>query len=267
MKRIVIAIATALSFITVTPAAAQTPAGAYLVPRTLAEESWFTLQYSRDMVTVYIRGITDSETCLRQKVQFIFLTGGNAGSPLPPMTSIPAQWTPADSTGRCRASIRWRLGDTPGIHQVRVRLEREPNSPAANPTVADSQAVQFRVTAHSPANLIVGLARAANQPDDRKYTPIVGADFPIVSNRLEALYPALNHVRFSIATQFGAEAGDNVFLGLEIFPLIEGSRVVAFPLQLSLGYRAGKGSDGGFVSAHYNASAALSSVLGGLGIK
>lgn len=270
MTRFGIALLSALTFLTIHPVAAQptTPPGAFLRPITLGEESWFTLQHSRDEVIVRIIGVNDAVTCLRQKVQFIFLTGGTAASAPPPSASIPAQWVSGDSAGVCQASLRWRLGDTPGVHQLRARLERDTASISAmSPSRADSQAVQFRVTAHAPANLIVGLARTEDQPDDRKYTPIVGADFPIVSHRLEALYPFLNRLRFSIATQFGEDAGDNVFLGLEVFPFIEGPRVVAFPLQLSLGYRTGKGSDGGFVAAHYNASAALSSVLSGLGIK
>ena len=235
---------------------ATTPPEARLSRKTLGEESWFTNQYSRDMVTVGIRGVTDPVVCQKQKVTFMYLTT-TTGSRQIPTETIPAQWVSNErEVGQCQASIRWRLGDAPGLHQLRARLERDPASPVS-PAVVDSQTVQFRATAHAPASLIIGLARGSSEPDEKEYTPIVGADFPIVYHALEPLYPALNHIRISLATQFGAAAGENLFVGLQVFPLLEGPRVTAFPLQFTVGYRTGKGADGAFIAVHYNASSAL----------
>ena len=246
------------------PGAPLTPPAAYLERVTVGEESWFTNQFSRDFITVRLIHVSNPVQCLRQQVVFTFLTSGATG--VIPSVPVPAVWETRDGEARCEARIRWRLGDTPGMHHLTARLVRDTASPA-DPASADRQTVQFRATAHLPPNLIIGLARDPDRDDEKRYTAIVGADFPIVYRRLEALYPALNNVRVSLATQFGADAGRNLYVGLQLFPLVEGPRVTAFPLQLTAGYRTGRGKDGAFVAAHYNASGALASVLTGFVVK
>lgn len=229
------------------------------------ETRWFTNQYSRKPLLIALVNARTVAACEALTVRFINLSPGTTSVP-PQTLVVNAEWEAAAADGeQCRVRYRWRFGDIPGRQDLLMRVERAVPDVAAS---SISGALRIHGTAHVPATLFVGLAypdRLATG-DDRKSRAIVGADFPLVWRGFAALYPTLDHFRFTVATSFG-KPGDDIYWGLQVLPLIEGPRVVGFPLAVSVGHRWARGGNGIYVAGTYNASGLVKEALGGLGIK
>jgi hypothetical protein len=189
----------------------------------------------------------------------------------------------------CYASIRWRLSDNPGENMLRARLVPK-DSAAVWASVADSSMIDFTMIGHAPPNIVVGLswlrggvrkvrlepssdsstARQDSIKHTRAFQPILGIDFPIVipsaSHRIQR---ALSGFRPVIATSYG-DPGWDLYLGIELLPLKYGSRVMANPLQFSIGSRLGLNHSQTsclYLAGHISAISAISDFLGGIGVK
>lgn len=267
MSRALLALCSLLAVALPSTAVGQDPASLLVLDD--GEERWFTNQYSREPVVIGVTGIGAAQDCERRLVRFTNQTPATSSEPKS-VQEITPQWMDSVTGPKCRAFYRWRLGDIPGRQDLQVRLLRLEKE-LGTETAAAGATQTLHAIAHLPANMIVGLAhpsRSEQDEEERRFQPVVGVDFPLVWRGLARLgaYPALDRARVAVTTAFG-RPGEDVYVGLQIMPLLEGPRAAAFPVQVGFGYHWGKGEEGGYVAAYYNATSVLKDALGGLGIK
>jgi hypothetical protein len=155
---------------------------------------------------------------------------------------------------------------------MQARLARDTTKVVAG-SAAVSGVIDFDANAHAPANIVVGAAylpggingvqgdTATIVQRSRSFQPILGFDLPLAANFIPA-WGWLDHVRLLFATSIRDVASD-LYIGLELFPLPEGSRGEVFPFQASIGSRIGfKSSENFFLAIHYSATSVLSTLVG-----
>jgi hypothetical protein len=131
--------------------------------------NWFTGQMLGGDFIVRVEEATPA-TCQKITVMFRALDGAPGTAPLaPPMSEVAGQWTVVDE-GRdgnprreeCRASTRWRLGDTPGDQRLLAQIKRDP-AHLVDTTVL-GQVALWHAVAHAPPSFIAGFSYSFSPP-------------------------------------------------------------------------------------------------------
>ena len=242
---------------------------AYITAIDRGDRRWFTGQYLAKSVGVVVHNV-DGQQCLRRRVQFIPLTAAVGSGTEIKFLELRGQW----DGKACAASMRWRMSDVPGQQRLQARLVRSDTVWVSDYALARTTA-DFTATAHAHGSVLIGAVYvpggitgvSGGAPDEiekkeRSFQPVIGIDLPILLSVLPK--PGfLDNVRGVLATSL-RDIGSDLYVGIQLFPLLTGARGGAFPLQGSIGSRIGFKSHGNgfFIALHYNASGALSTALG-----
>lgn len=247
--------------------------------------TWFVGRYVPDTAVVAITGLNavpvsgpsvlDSlaALCEAQVVVFKPLANDSAKP-----DTVRARYELGNGVPSCLARSRWKLGSASGEQQFHVELVAARTHVASSTGPGVVPAVDFTATAREPAHLVVGLAAIVggvsflepNQTDSATkrsaFQPVVGVDAPLVVGA-HVRNDLLDHTRLLFASFFG-NPGFDLYLGVELPPLLLGPPAEQFPVQLAVGRRFGLGHTNGAwaVALTYDATGILSNALAGLGI-
>jgi hypothetical protein len=222
---------------------------------------------------------TDAATCHQRSVIFRATGGAPAGDKAlsAPFAEVAGQWTEINEAANgggtrheCRATTRWRLGDTPGEQRLTASVKRDTSKPV-DPKVAESVA-HWDAVAHAPPSFIAGFSFADRGPKDtlteravnERGQPWFGVEFtPFVE--LARAFPSVKHVvrlRMMLATSY-RKPGYDLYVGFSPLSLIE-ERVSALPVQIMVGrrYTRAGGTSSWFVGGSIQASAVLAGAFG-----
>lgn len=285
MRRSLLVLATLLAWAPPASLAAQALRvdSVYLRPIQKGDNAWYATQLTNYVRAVSLVGVRDATACERRQVEFSYLSNAPVNNAAPSLVTR-GQWNaPAgdlktlldedkidsSATERCIALAPWRLGDSPGRQYLRARLVRDTIQVLDD--AADSTYALFTATAHAPPAIVAGVA-VLNQPlprddaeegeEETRATPIVGFDLPLVWSALGGdAQDVAGHFRLLVATTY-ENPGDDLFLGLELQPILAGPRGAFNPLQFTAGYGFQRGPDGPFFAIHYNTTAIIQAFLG-----
>jgi hypothetical protein len=275
---------------------------AYIRAVQRGDGSWFTSQNAAYARAVEIVGVRTPGECEGREVEFLYLSNAPVTG-APPSLKVKGQWIAdarhtaqletlledgdldslkARPESRCVAVAHWRLGDSPGRHYLRARLVRKDGIPVS-PQAAANTTDLFTAVAHAPPAIVAGLVLPFKEEHDgdtgeepgeedeesgRTVETIVGFDTPLVFGGLSPkLQGILSHFRPMVATNL-SDPGEDVYLGLEIMPLLPGggARSGANPLQFTLGWKFdNNGDDTMFFGMHLNTSGLLNDLLKAVG--
>lgn len=243
--------------------------------------AWYVNQYLRHRFEVRLIEVENEQQCRKRQVRFLAPESGKTGEALPSAAgvtiTVAGEWAARGRFGsRCRATVRWRLGDVPGQQTLRAVLVRDTNQ-VVSPDVAqrDPDALEFRASAHSWPALVAGFSYVVgsnpppSNPADstlaRRGQPFFGIEFvPLLGNPRVSVARVLERVRITLGTSYRTP-GYDLYVGLSPLALIDGLRHTALPVQATLGRRwSARGNDTYFVAATLNASSLFSTVVGKL---
>jgi hypothetical protein len=213
-------------------------------------------------------------------VVFEYLSVGAGGTPEPKKYESQALWSELDPNRfGCAARLRWALSSSAGKQTLRAYVRRDSTFAVGNDS-ADAQRYlrpfDVRAIAHALPSFLAGAAviEAGDTGDSTKsVSPLIGFNLSLPSladafkhNGLQGPGELVDRTRLFIGTDFGANAGRNVYLGVEPLVLLLGPRTADLPVSLAAGRRVGEGRNRWFGAGFVNASTLAATVLKGLGI-
>lgn len=220
--------------------------------------------------------------CSRTIVIFEYLSVGTGSDPAPKRYESPGLWSPLDIDNErfgCAARLRWPLSNSAGKQALRAWIKRD-SSFAVSADSGEARRYQrdfeVRAIAHALPSFLAGAAvvEAGDVRDSSSVATLVGIDFSFPTmadflkhNGLSRPGELVDRTRLFLGTDFGADAGKNVYLGAEPLVFLLGPRAADVPIAFVAGRRVGEGRNRWFAAGFINASTLASTVLSGIGIK